>query len=77
MQLMCFQRLLRFSINVRLASLGLSNVLIKKTDEIFLQLEIIFSLNDEHFYNFVNYKTRFAFFNDIKIIKIGLLLIKL
>ena len=69
--------LLRFSISVRLTSLGLSSVFIKKINETFLQLEIILFFNDELFYNFVNYKARFALFNNVKIIKIDLLLIKL
>ena len=69
--------LLRFSISVRLTFLNLSNALIKKINEIFLQLEKIRFSRVELFYNFVNCKTRFALFNDVKIIKIGLLLMKL
>ena len=69
--------LLRFSINVRLASLNLSNAFIKKINEIFLQLEIILFSHIELFYYFVNFRTRFALFNNIKIIKIDLLLMKL
>ena len=68
--------LLRFSISARLTSLGLLNVFIKKINEIFLQLEIILFSRVEFFYNFINCKIRFALFNDIKIIRIGLLLMK-
>ena len=58
-------------------NLAILYAFIKKINEIFLQLEIFFFFNDELFYNFVNYKARFALFNNIKIIKIDLLLMKL
>ena len=76
MQSIINSKSLRFSINVRLTSLNLLNVFIKKINEIFLQLEIILFPRVKLVYNFVNCKTRFAFFNDIKIIEIDLLLMK-
>ena len=76
MQPIINSELLRFSVSVRLTSLGLSNAFIKKINETFLQLEIIFSLRVELVYNFVNCKTRFTLFNDVKIIEIGFLLMK-
>ena len=69
--------LLRFSISARIASLGLSSALIRKIDNVDLQLEIILSLYIKFLYNFLNYRARFTLFNDIIIIRIGLLLIKL
>ena len=62
-------KLLFISNNVRIMFLDLSRLLIKNLYVIFLHfllsifLKIIFS------YNFVNYKTRFALFNAVKIEK--------
>ena len=76
MQSIINSKLLRFSVSARIAPLGLSNAFIKKINEIFLQLEKIHFLRAELVYNFVDYKTRFALFNNVKIIEIDLLLMK-
>ena len=51
--------------------LNLSRLLIKNLYVIFLHLLPLIFLKITFFYNFVNYKTRFALFNVVKIKKFG------
>ena len=60
---------LRFSINVRIIFLSFSNVFIKNLYIKILHLLLSIFLKINFFHNFVNNKTRFAFFNVIKIMK--------
>ena len=67
---------LRFSISARITAFKPferphQNLYIK-----ILQLMLFISLNMNYFQNFVNYKARFALFNNIKITKFDLLFIK-
>ena len=76
MKLIINLKLLRFSINVRITAFRpferpYQNLYIK-----ILQLMLLIHLNLNYLQNFADYKTRFALFNDIKIIKFDLLFIK-
>ena len=59
--------LLRFSINVRIASLGLSSALIKNLYIKILHLLSSIFLRIKFSHNLINYKTDLALFNAVKI----------